>query len=467
MYEQHKIKIGIVPVRRQGAFGSKEAAFAQRDLFWKKLKEITPEAVELVDINDVTEDGIAQELEHIDPVVNKLKAAGVNGVFFPHANFGPEEITARIAAGLNVPVLIWGNRDNMPDPVTGNRERDTQCGIFAVTKVLQRLHVPFSYIVNVDIEDPKFTKGFGEFCGTVSVIKSFRGMKIAQLSTRPRPFMSVMYDEADLLQRWGIQVFPISLPELLSSIDNMVAKNDDEFQAAYKDVTSRFAMRDMDEMAMKKLVALKPAMTKLIKDVGADACASECWIFRSLIGCSSCAMFGEITDMGIPVACETDVMGAITSVMTQAAALGSKTTFFSDLTIRHPENDNAELLWHCGPYSYSLAKDPSSAAIAAGRAQFEIKDGPITVNRLDGVNGKYTLFTGEGKGVEGPKTSGTYVWLEVDDWEKWEEHLMFGPYIHHCTGIHGNYSRIMVEAAKYIPTLNVDAMADYRMSLGF
>ena len=116
-----------------------------------------------------------------------------------------------------MPVLIWGNRDNMPDPVTGNRERDTQCGIFAVTKVLQRLHVPFSYIVNVDIEDPKFTKGFGEFCGTVSVIKSFRGMKIAQLSTRPRPFMSVMYDEADLLQRWGIQVFPISLPELLSS----------------------------------------------------------------------------------------------------------------------------------------------------------------------------------------------------------------------------------------------------------
>ena len=50
---------------------------------------------------------------------------------------------------------------------------------------------------------------------------------------------------------------------------------------------------------------------------------------------------------------------------------------------------------------------------------------------FDDMDGKYYLFGGEGKGVDGPETNGTYVWFETNNWKMWEEKLMFGPYIHH------------------------------------
>ena len=46
-----------------------------------------------------------------------------------------------------------------------------------------------------------------------------------------------------------------------------------------------------------------------------------------------------------------DIHAAITSVMAMAAAGYSRPAFTADLTLRHPENENAELLWHCGPFA--------------------------------------------------------------------------------------------------------------------
>ena len=55
-----------------------------------------------------------------------------------------------------------------------------------------------------------------------------------------------------------------------------------------------------------------------------------------------------------------------------------------------------------------------------------------------------------GKAGDGPKTHGTYVYFEVSDWKRWEEHFMFGPYIHHCGGIYGNVKPALREAARYL-----------------
>lgn len=86
----------------------------------------------------------------------------------------------------------------------------------------------------------------------------------------------------------------------------------------------------------------------------------------------------------------------------------------------------------------------------ASQSNWEIRHGEVTVCRFDGDHGDYRLMMGEGKGVDGPQTTGTYLWFEVDDWPKWEKHLVEGPYIHHVTGIHGRYAHILYEACKYL-----------------
>jgi hypothetical protein len=85
-----------------------------------------------------------------------------------------------------------------------------------------------------------------------------------------------------------------------------------------------------------------------------------------------------------------------------------------------------------------------------------IQDGPVTIARMDGDHGEYSLLMGHATAVTGPVTRGTYVWVEVGDWPLWEEHIIRGPYVHHVAGIHGHRAAALHEACRYIPGLAPD-----------
>ena len=80
----------------------------------------------------------------------------------------------------------------------------------------------------------------------------------------------------------------------------------------------------------------------------------------------------------------------------------------------------------------------------------EAKHGDMTLCRFDGDNGEYSLLLGNAKGVDGPYTKGTYVWVEVKNWKRLEAKIVEGPYIHHCVGIHKDVVPVLYEACKYI-----------------
>ena len=178
-----------------------------------------------------------------------------------------------------------------------------------------------------------------------------------------------------------------------------------------------------------------------------------------------CLANSLLADEGFPCVCETDVNGAITALMLQAAGMNAKPVFFADITVRHPENNNGELLWHCGPFPYSAARDKSSGKAgkhwvlksqAYGTCEWEIAPGELTIARFDGDHEQYSLFVGECKSIEGPYTRGNYIWIETSNWPKWERKLVEGPYIHHVAGMYGKVAEILYEACKYIPALIPD-----------
>lgn len=443
-----KIVIGLAPTRRSIFSAPDAVKFA--DLTRKRLRELS---VEFVDIDDIAEDGLLHSEEDRIKIAEKFKAAKVDGLFFPHGNFGTEYEVARLAKELNVPVLLWGPRDERPDE-NGIRLRDSQCGLFATGKVLRRFQVPFTYMTNCRLEDAEFERGIRDFLAVCSVVKAFRSTRILQIGPRPFDFWSTMCNEGELLEKFNIQLSPIPMPELTCEVKKALEEKTEVAEVvAYCREHFNIAIKDNE---LENVAALKVAMKRLTVKYGCNAIAIQCWnALQGELGIMPCAANSLLNEEGIPVVCETDIHGAITAIMAEAAGMDEARTFFADWTVRHPDNENGELLQHCGPWPLSVAKEKPSIGYPLafdhpGAVEALAKDGEMTLCRFDGDNGEYSLLLGNARGVEGPYTKGTYVWVEVENLKRLEAKIVEGPYIHHCVGIHKDVVPVLYEACKYL-----------------
>lgn len=443
-----RIKLGYAPTRR--SIFSAPDALKYRNLTSDRLNEL---GIDFVDIDDINEEGLLYSDEDMARIAEKFKREKVDGLFLAHCNFGTEYECARLAKELNVPVLLWGPLDERPDQ-DGVRLRDTQCGLFATGKVLRRFQVPFTYLTNCRLSDPVFERGLRDFLAVCNVVKTFRHIRVLQISTRPFDFWTTMCNEGELLEKFNIQLSPIPMTELVQEV--RAAKEEKTKTAeTLKDIRSRFEVK-IPEDALENVAALKVAMSRLVKKYGCGAAAIQCWdALQQELGIMPCAANAMLNEEGIPVVCETDIHGAITSLLVEAAGMGETRSFFADWTIRHPDNPNGELLQHCGPWPASVAKEKPVLGYPLafkhpGSLTAEAKHGEITICRFDGDNGEYSMLLGNAKGVDGPNCMGTYLWIEVENIKRLEEKIVTGPYIHHCVGIHKDVVPVLYEACKYI-----------------
>lgn len=443
-----KVVLGYAPTRRN-LFSAPEAV-RYADLTRQRLREL---GVEFVDIEDIASDGLLHDDNDRIRIAEKLKAAKVDGLFFPHGNFGTEYEVARLAKELNVPVLLWGPRDESPDE-NGVRARDSQCGLFATGKVLRRFRIPFTYLCNCRLEDESFAKGIRNFLAVCNVVKTFRSTRILQIGPRPFDFWSTMCNEGELLEKFGIQLSPVPLPELTEEMDRAREQGTAVRETvAYCKEHFRIAIKEQE---LEKVAALKVAMRNLAERYGCNAIAIQCWnALQGEIGIMPCAANSLLNEEGLPVVCETDIHGAITALLVEAAGMDEARSFFADWTVRHPDNENGELLQHCGPWPLSVAAcQPVIGYPLAfshpGAVEAVAKGGEMSLCRFDGDNGEYSLLLGNARGIQGPYTKGTYVWVEVKNLKKLEAKLVEGPYIHHCVGIHKDVVPVLYEACKYL-----------------
>ena len=443
-----KIKIGFAPTRRSIFSAPDAVKFA--NLTRDRLREL---GVEFVDITDISDEGLLyQECDRIK-IRDKFRSAGIDGLFFPHGNFGTEYECARLAKEMGVPVLLWGPRDERPEP-NGVRLRDTQCGLFATGKVLRRFGVPFTYVTNCRLTDPEFARGIKTFLAVCSVVKTFRNIRILQIAPRPYDFWSTMCNEGELLEKFNVQLAPIPMPELTAEMKKVKIQGVEVPKTiSYCRSCMNIEIKD-DEL--ENVAALKVAMKNLAAKYGCNAIAIQCWNeLQHEIGIMPCAANSMLNEEGIPTVCETDIHGAITALMVEAASLDDKRSFFADWTVRHPDNENGELLQHCGPWPISVAREKPAITYPLafdypGAVAAEAKHGQVTLARFDGDNGEYSLLLGNAKGIDGPYTKGTYLWVEVENLKRLEAKIVEGPYIHHCVGIHEDVVPVLYEACKYI-----------------
>jgi hypothetical protein len=147
------ITLGLMPTKRPTF--SIPTAKAEKDRIMPIIRAQMPDYVKIVDVDDICTEGMGAYVSDIPKVVDKFKAAKVDALFFPFCDFGCEEVVVSVAKEFHLPTLIWGSRD--PVSTFEKRGKETQCGLFAATKVLRNYGVTYSYIFNCDYDSDIFT----------------------------------------------------------------------------------------------------------------------------------------------------------------------------------------------------------------------------------------------------------------------------------------------------------------------
>jgi L-fucose isomerase-like protein len=459
MFLNKPVKIGVCPI---GKFAfSHEDAILQKNKLFKKMDELK---ILRCDLDGVVEDGLIKNMEDVDTVVKYFRANDIDALFVPHCNFGTEGVVGLVAKKLGLPTLLWAPRDDAP-LADGSRLRDSLCGCFASSKVLHTLEVNYDYIENSRVDDPVFIKGILDFVAAVRVAKALKTARIGQIGMRIDFFWSTIVDEADLLRKFGLEIFPFDMVEFIERFKARKAKNEALYRAELSDIKKWLITDNIPDEGLLLSLAQKDELWDMAEKQKIDAFAIQS--FTSLQDATGAGggLGMAMAEERIPIAAETDVHGAISSVIVEAAAGDGKPSFFPEFTVRHPENDNAILLWHASaPLSL---KHPEIGKVRilppwilkglpASSLQFYLKEGEMTVCRFDGRGGEYTLGAGEGKAFKGPDTREVYTWYEVNDWPAWEKKLIRGPYVHHCSGIYGNYADILEKSCAFLPALKCE-----------
>lgn len=460
----YKVKIGLMPLRRnttdrpKGTFLTWYSAEerARKNVEYIE-KNFSSDNVEFCDTKGLGNKDLIFDDASAAAAIERFKEAEVDALFIINCNFGNEEAAADVAKALGKPVLLWAPLDD-EYYVDGMRPTDSQCGLFGVSRQMQRLNIPFSHINCCRVEDDEFKDGFMSFVRVSCMVKNFTGLRIGQVGTRPTPFFSVIWNEGEILEKFGVKIVPINFAIIEQRMKDAANLYKDEIAEFEKYFTEKFELDDLTPKYVTSMATLAAVYKHIFEEFNLDVLSAECWTATPVMfdGLAPCATYALLNELGYMVSCESDIHCAMTMVLLKCATLGEGKPLFGEFTVRHPENKNAELLWHCGPFPVSEMAEGTKARLVNQRVWLRGKDGEYTVARIDQEHGNYTMLPLKCHTTEGPQTHGSYIWGEFDDLNKVEDKLLDGPYIHHFVEMKGDYIKELKEFCKYFPNLKVD-----------
>ncbi len=339
---QYHVTIGLAPMRRDvtprpGIFNWERAEERGRHIVDYIENHYAGEHVSFVDLKGINLVDVMYSEADADAVIERFRDAQVDGIVLINCNFGNEEIAGRLACTLGKPVLLWAPLDDVFEP-DGTRYTDSQCGIFGVSRQLQRLNVPFSYVENCRVEEDEFRDGLDRFIRAACMVKNFAGLRVGQVGMRPKPFCSVIYNEGELMQKFGVQIIPINMAVIIDKFNRILKENRAELQKGAKLLGERYEVDELSEPNLEKIYAFVLLYRELFEEYRLDVCASECWTSMQLgLNAMPCTAFSILADEGYVIACETDVHAAISMALLSCAALGKKRPFLGEFTVKNPE----------------------------------------------------------------------------------------------------------------------------------
>lgn len=208
-------------------------------------------------------------------------------------------------------------------------------------------------------------------------------------------------------------------------------------------VRNRPSLADLDPGQLDRFAAVTFALRDWSAASAVSALAVRCWPeFPTQLGVCPCSSLSRLADEGTPTACERDVYGVVTMLLTER--LGGGTTYLVD-TVDLDAAANVVRVWHCGSAATSLAADVDGAtqSVHCNRrigvaGDFALRTGPVVLARLTedtdtDTDSGLRLMLAAGESIPEPnRFHGNTAAIRLDgDAERFVHGLVTGGFPHH------------------------------------
>ncbi|MCL1843869.1 MAG: fucose isomerase [Defluviitaleaceae bacterium] len=418
--------------------------------------------------------------------LEELKAAGCNALVVYLGNFGPEGPETMLAQRFCGPVMfVAAAEESAADLIQGRG--DAYCGMLNASYNLGLRGVR-AYIPEYPVGTPgDVANMIQEFIPVARVIIGISKLKIFGFGPRPFDFVACNAPIKPLYDI-GVEVQENSELDLFAAFN--ANKNDSRIEKVVADMASELGGGNKHSSLLPKLAQLEITLLDWAeKHAGASeyiAFANKCWpAFQTQFGMVPCYVNSRLTGRGIPVACETDIYGALSEYILTCATELPATLLDINNTVPHDlylagkdkfggyTPSDVFMGFHCGNTPASMLKkhemkhqlimhrllEPDSEPnISRGTLEGALNSGDITLFRLQST-ADCTLrsYIAQGESIDvDPQTFGSVGVIAISEMARFYRHVLIAKrYPHHAALGFGHTGKTLFSALKMMGICDV------------
>ena len=462
-----KIKLGLISV--------------SRDCFPIALSETRRTAVAAA-YGDIYTCEITVENE-VDMLkaVEDVKTAGVNALVVFLGNFGPETPEVLLAKYFDGPTMFVAAAEDATDTLMSGRG-DAYCGMLNCSYNLGlrniKAHIP-QYPVGTAADIKEM---ISHFVPIARAVIGLSNLKIITFGPRPQDFLACNAPIKPLFDL-GVEVQENSELDLLVAFN--AHQDDPRIPEVVADMERELGAGNQMPGILPKLAQYELTLLDLVeKNKGSRsyvALANKCWpAFQGEFGFVPCYVNSRLTAKGIPVACETDIYGALSEYIGICVTASPVTLL--DLNNSVPadmyESDiqgkfnytltDTFMGFHCGNtpicclskgelkhqlIMHRLLEPGREPNITRGTLEGDIAPGEVTFYRLQGTaEGELKAYIAQGEVLPVPTRSfGGIGVVAISEMGRFYRHVLIEDrYPHHGAVAFGHVGRALFDVFTYL-----------------
>lgn len=411
----------------------------------------------------------------------EIKEQHVNALVVFLGNFGPETPETLIAKEFDGPVMYVAAGEESKDVLTNDRG-DAYCGMLNCSYNLGLRNIN-SYIPEYPVGNAKEVADMiAEFQPIATCAIGIKRLKIISFGPRPQDFMACnapikpLYDlgveieensELDLLVEYRNHENDIRIPEKIREMESELGEGN-----RMPGVLPRLAQY---ELTLLDIADSHRGAREYV------AFANKCWpAFQTEFGFVPCYVNSRLTAMGIPVACEVDIFGALSEYIGICISGESVTLldinnavpadmYESDIKGRFNYRHNETFMgFHCGNtpicrlrkgtmkhqlVMHRLLEPNGEPDITRGTLEGDILPGEITFFRIQGdARGQLRAYVAQGEVLPIATNSfGSIGIFAISEMDRFYRHVLIQKqYPHHGAVLFGHFGKSLFSLLSYL-----------------